>query len=156
MNVGLIFGIIFAVIVMGFLLFFGIQYFGEMTEAACKSQLGKQITDLENSVRSTLSLSQGSVQKLRLMVPSCYEKICFVDPEHPDRYPEGDWDPEEHVKLIARDEGRNVVVYKSSGLVKGYTMDKLKAYVNFCVSSSKEVSLVNTGRQVEITLPEFR
>ena len=155
MNVGLVFGMIFAAIVIGLLLLFGVKYFGEMSEAACESQMGQQITNLRNAVRSTLTLSKDSVQELRVIVSGCFEKICFVDPNHPEDYPEAGWDPENHVRLIVTNEKSNVIIYKSSGVVKGHKIEKFRPYVNFCMPSTKTVTLQNTGKLVEITLPEF-
>lgn len=155
MNVGFIFGMIFAAIVIGLLLLFGVKYFGEMSEAACESQMGQQITNLRNAVRSTLTLSKDSVQELRVIVSGCFEKICFVDPNHPEDYPEAGWDPENHVRLIVTNEKSNVIIYKSSGVVKGHKIEKFRPYVNFCMTSTKTVTLQNTGKLVEITLPEF-
>lgn len=155
MNVGLVFGIIFAAIVIGFLLFFGVRYFGDMSEAACESQMWQQIENLKNSVSSTLTLSKDSVQELRVIVPGCFEKICFVDPNHPEDYPEAGWEPENHVRLIVTNEKSNVIIYKSSGVVKGHKIEKFRPYVNFCMTSTKTLTLQNTGKIVEITPPEF-
>ncbi|MEE9323143.1 MAG: hypothetical protein V3U72_01230 [Candidatus Aenigmarchaeota archaeon] len=155
MNVGFVFGIILAIIIIGFLLFFGIKYIGEWSEMACESQMGQQITNLKNAVKSTLALSQGGSQELRITIPSCFEKICFVDPDHPEDYPPGGWEPETHVRIIVVNEKNSVVICRPSGVVEGYKIDKFKPYVNFCMTSTKTVILRNTGTLVEITLPEF-
>ena len=155
MNVGLVFGIIFAVIVIGFILFFGIKYMGEMSETACKSQAGQQISNLEKAVKSTLALSQGSSQELRVILPNCYEKMCFVDTEHPESYPEGGWEPDERTKMMTYQEKKNVFLFKPNGVVEGWRIEKLKPHINFCMSSTKKVILRNTGSLVEIALPGF-
>lgn len=155
MNVGLIFGIIFAAIVIGLVAFFGISYIGDMGNVSCMSQVGQQITNLEAAVRTTLSLSQGSSEEIRLIVPGCLDKFCFVDPEHTTDNPTDGWSPEDHVEIMVRNEDGNVVIYNPSGTVDTYKIDKVKPYVNFCIESSEELVLRNQGTFVEVALPEF-
>jgi len=155
MNVGLLFGVIFASIVIGFVLFFGVTYIGDMNNVSCASQLGQQMTNLESAVRSTLSLSQGSSQELKILVPGCFQKICFVDPEDPEKNPQQGWDPDRGVLSIVESQENNVIVYMPGGTVDAYRIDRFEPYVNFCITSTENVILKNTGREVQITLPEF-
>ena len=154
MNVGLIFGIIFAAIVIILLLFFGFKYINEVMVLGCESQLGQQITNLKKAVGSTLALSEGASQELRMLIPRCVERVCFVDPKHPEFKGEG-WVPNEFTTKLVSRYGYNVVVIKSNGGVDGYKIDKLKPYVNFCLTSSDDVIIRNAGALVEIMPPEF-
>lgn len=156
MNVGLVFGIIFAIIVMGFTLFFGFKYINEVMSLSCESQMGQQVTNLENGVESTLALSMDSVQKLKIIIPACIEKMCFVDPDYPElESAEGGWAPDGFLTDFISRYKYNVVIIKSSGQIDGYEIDKFKPYINFCLTSTKTANLRNTGTIVEITLPEF-
>lgn len=155
MDTSLVFGIIFASIVIGLLLFFGIRYIGDMSEMACKSQMGQQIITLENTVKATLSLSRGASQELRLLIPQCFKKICFVDPDHPEENTQEGWEPDTVATRMVVGEGDNVIIYHPDGVVEGKKINKLKPYVNFCIASSTDVIIRNAGALVEITLPGF-
>ena len=157
MDTSLVFGIIFAAIVIGLLVFFGLKYINEMMLVTCESQIGQQITNLRNAVKSTLSLSRGSSQEFRLLFPGCANKICFVDVNHPEIENSGEgWVPTEFTTTLVSSNKYSFLVFKPDNRVEGYTIDKFKPYVNFCISSSRDVILRNTGTTVEITLPEFQ
>lgn len=157
MNVGLVFGIIFAAIVIGLLMFFGFKYINEVVDLSCQSQMGQQIVNLEKAVDSTMTLSRGGSQKYNFLFPSCLERVCFVDPDNPGvDNPEGGWESTEFmIDLVSRYK-YNLIFIEPNGGFEGHVIDKVKPYVNFCLTSAKEVTLLNTGRTVEISLPEFR
>ena len=156
MNVGLVFGIIFAAIVIVLLLIFGGRYIQDIFVISCESQVGQRIVDIEKAVKSTYTLSQGSYQELRVMMPDCMEKVCFVDPDNPELdNPAGDWESSEFMTDLVSRYKYNVLMIRPSGGVDGYKIDKMKPYVNFCLTSTKTVILRNKGSLVDITLPEF-
>lgn len=156
MNVGLIFGIIFATIVIILLLFFGFRYINEVMFLSCESQMGQQIVNLEKAVKSTLSLSMDASQKLKIIVPGCIEKFCFVDPRYPEiTNTEGEWVPNEFITTFVSSYGYNIVIIKSNGEIDGHKIDKFRPYVNFCITSTNTITLRNTGTLVDATLPEF-
>ncbi len=156
MDVGLVFGIIFAAIVIILLLFFGFRYINEVMFLSCESQIGQQVINLEKGVESTLTLSMDASQKVKILVPNCIERFCFVDPNHPEiEYEEGGWIPSEFVTKFVSSYGYNVVIMKSNGEIDGHKIEKFRPYVNFCITSTREVILRNIGTLVEATLPEF-
>jgi hypothetical protein len=156
MDTGLVFGIIFAAIVIILLMVFGFRYINEVFFISCESQTGQQIVNLENAVKSTLTLSQGASQNLKIIIPNCLERMCFVDPDHPEvENIGGGWSPDEFTATLVSRYGYNVVLVKSNGEIDGRQIDKFRPYVNFCITSSKEVTLRNIGTLVEITLPGF-
>jgi hypothetical protein len=157
MDMALVFGIIFAAIVMGLLVFFGFKYINEMFAMSCESQTGQLTENLKNVVRSTSALSKGSVQEFKIIVQStCATRICFVDPQHPEiENTEGKWVPDELTTYLVSRNKYNLIITEKDGGIKGYIIEKLKPYVNFCLTSTRDVTIRNTGAMVEITLPEF-
>jgi hypothetical protein len=157
MDTSLVFGIIFASIVMGLLVFFGFRYISDMMSLGCESQTAQQMESLKSAVKSTLALSKGSVQEFKIIIQStCASKICFVDSQNPDvENRDGGWIPSEQSTYIVTRNGYNVLVYGNGDVMAGHAIDKFKPYVNFCVTSSRDVMLRNNGKTVEITLPEF-
>jgi hypothetical protein len=153
MDVGLIFGIIFASILIGFLMFFGIKYIGEMQDMSCRSQLGQQIDSLKTSTKYVLSLSMGSSQSFTFMVPGCAKKVCFVNADSPEENKELDWDPQTVERMLVVNEKYNVLIYNPDGSISGHKLDKLRPLVNFCIRKTEDIRLKNIGTLVELSPP---
>ncbi len=151
MNVGLVFGIIFAAIVIGFLLFFGFKYVNEMFSVNCEAILGDQIMKLKDQVSKTFHLSMGSTQEFVMIVPSCVEKICFVNPEDPSSY--GNWETNNVLTRMILVNKYNLIVFDRDKTFSGYRIDHMRTDYNFCVSSKKTLILRNDGSFVVISLP---
>lgn len=156
MDVGLVFGIIFAAIVIGLLVFFGFKYINEMISISCESQTQQQIENLKNVIKSTLALSRDAVQEFKIIIQSnCAPKICFVNPDDSGAYAEGGWVPNDFLTTMVSSYKYNVVIIKANGAIDGYKIEKFKPLVNFCITSTRDVMFRNSGKMVEITLPEF-
>jgi len=151
MNVGLVFGIIFTAIIIGFLLFFGFKYINEMFGVNCEAILGDQIIKLREQVGKTFQLSLGATQEFALTIPSCVEKICFVDPDHPGSY--GNWETNNVLTRMILQNRYNMIVFNKDQTFNGYVTDHLKTEDNFCVSSKQTLLLKNDGSFVIIKLP---
>jgi hypothetical protein len=128
-----------------------------MFSISCESQTGQIMENLKNTVKSTLTLSKGSSRELKIILQSnCATKICFVDPQHPEiENKEGGWIPDEFSTYLVSRNKYNFLIFEKEGGIKGYTIEKMKPYVNFCITKTKEVIVRNTGTFAEITLPEF-
>jgi hypothetical protein len=157
MEVGLIFGIIFAAIVMGLLIFFGFRYISDMISISCESQVQQQAENLKNVAKSTLALSKDSAQEFKIIIQSnCVSRMCFVNTDNPQvENNEWGWIPSEFLTTMVSRYGYNVIITRPDGAIDGYQIDKLKPSVNFCLTSTKEVTLRNAGKTVDVTLPEF-
>ena len=156
MNVGLIFGIIFAIIVMGLLVVFGMRYFGEVMEVSCESHIGQEIINIEKAVDKVRTVSQGSAIELIVLVPSCVERVCFVDPEHPEiENKKGGWTTNDFISDLVSSNGHNVVLLKDDGSYDGYTVNKLRPLVNFCITSKEKTTVRNMGSSIEISLSDL-
>ncbi|NIO22560.1 MAG: hypothetical protein GTN38_00850 [Candidatus Aenigmarchaeota archaeon] len=148
MNVGLVFGIIFAAIVIGFLLFFGFKYINEMFEVNCDAILGDQIIKLRDQVEKTFQLSLGSSQEFILNIPSCTEKMCFVDYDDPSSY--GNWETDNILTRMIIQNKYSLIVFDRDKNFEGYEIERLKPNYNFCVSSRKTLLLKNEGSFVNV------
>lgn len=161
MEVGLIFGIIFAAIVMGLLIFFGFRYISDMISVTCESQVQQQAENLKNAARSTLALSKDSAQEFKIIIQSnCVSRMCFVDPDNPQvENKEWGWVPSEFLTKMVSSYKYNVVITRPDGTIDGYAIDKLVPSSNFCLTSTRDVTLRNAVRSgkafVEITIPEL-
>ena len=150
MEVGLVFGIIFTAIIIGFLLFFGFKYINEMFGVNCEAVLGDQIIKLRDRVGDTFQLSMGATQEFTLIVPNCIEKICFVNPGDPSSY--GNWETNNVINNMILAYGYNMIVFNEDKTFNGHKIDHLTTEYNFCVSSKKNLLLKNDGSFVVIEL----
>ena len=152
MEVSLVFGIIFASIVMGLIVFFGYNYINQMMTLSCQSQLGQQIENMKSTIKSTLTLSKGSAQEFDILLQSnCATKICFVDPEMASIENEADgWMPDEFTAYFASRNKFNIIIFKPDKGMDGYEIAKLKPSANFCLTSSRKVIFRNTGVLVDV------
>jgi len=143
MNVGLVFGIIFAAILIGFVLFFGFNYINEMFDINCKATVGDQIIKIREITDKTFRLSLGAKQEYVLLIPPCVEKICFVDHEDPFSY--GNWETNSVLTRLITENEYSVIIFEKDETFEGYVVDHLKPDYNFCVSSKKTLLLTNDG-----------
>jgi hypothetical protein len=156
MDVSLVFGIVLAAIVIGLLMFFGYDYISKMLSLSCESQLGQQIQNMKNKVKSTLTLSKGAAQEFDIMLQSnCVTKVCFVDPDQASiENKEAGWEADEFTSSFASKNSYNVIIIKPGNGIDGYQIAKLKPSVNFCLTSSKKVIFRNTGTLVDVSQPK--
>jgi len=148
MNVGLIFGIIFAAVIIGFLLFFGFVYLSDMMNFNCEAILRDQIIKLREQVGKTFRLSLGASQEFELLIPQCIEKICFINPEDPSSY--GNWQTSNAINIIVKSYGYNMIVFSKDQTFDGHKIDNLAAEYNFCIHSKETILLKNDGPLVMV------
>jgi len=148
MNVGLVFGIIFAVILIGFVLFFGFNYINEMFDINCKATLGDQVIKIGEMTDKTSRLSLGAKQEYDLLIPPCVEEVCFVDYEDPSSY--GNWETNSVLTRLITENKYSLMIFDKDGTFEGYEVDHLKPDYNFCVSSKKTLLLTNDGPFVAV------
>jgi len=153
MDVGILFGIILAIIVMGFVIFFGYRYVSDMTCIQGDSTTAQQIINLEKSVQDTFSLSMGSSKDFTLMVGACSGKVCFVDTANTESNPAGGWETNNVFDDLVTSEKLNILILDSKGNYKeGREIKNMKPAENFCISSAKKLLLTNKGRYVSISI----
>ena len=156
MNVGMVFAMIFALIMIAMILVFGIGGIGNIFCLSSDAQVASTIKDLESMVEQTYVLSEGSSRVFDLVLPGD-AKFCFVnteDPGEPGAYlnPEHDWVPEEAYSTIIRERGYNLWYTQCSGR-DGYKLEHLgvRDAKSFCVAGGDSLYLLNKGLYVEVS-----
>ena len=145
MNVGMIFGIIFTLILMGLIFVFGGKQIASMFNIAGDATVYNDINILEKEVANVYSMTQGSSK--RLLVHAREDaKVCFINIERSD-ITENGWDG--NMGFVAKNTGYNVMIFKEKGF-DGKHIKHLEPQKNFCITESKYLVLVNRGRFVDV------
>ncbi|MBI2675953.1 MAG: hypothetical protein HYX24_05815 [Candidatus Aenigmarchaeota archaeon] len=172
MNVHLVFGLVFAAIVLFLILFFGMQQIKGLFCFGQEAKLSKAVDDITRLSYETYQLAEGSSRLYRVDI-SRSDRICFVSPSKP--YPrdwpkdEFDWKPESIVyeKMISDMSSQyyqsNMWVYSGckGGVGQGYKAVSVvpKARFggdsgNFCSSGGHTLFFENRGTEVEVSVKE--
>jgi len=154
MGIGMVFGIIFAIVVMGMILVFGTDAIISIFCMGSDAQTQKTIKNLQTMVDDLYVLPSGSGDYFTLNLPKD-SKLCFVNTTHPGPvfYPDPlkTWDPDVVYQRIITEEGYNIW-YHHCGGQSGGTIDNL--YINpdknFCAKPGMKIYLENVGRWVAI------
>lgn len=163
-NVGMVFGIVITIIVIGFVLTMGM---GQITEFFCigsNSQAAKAVKDVESISGEVYLLGKGSSKTHKLSIPSDI-KICFVNTEDPSPHPYMDndltWNPSkivlENILLNPNSENykSNVWIYFCGDPIgEGYKISYVSPSKSFCVSSGRELYIENKASFVDISIIE--
>ena len=94
MNVGMLFGIIFTIIVIAFVVFFGYEQISSFIGISSGASMSQQIEDFRDEVGNVNTLAMGSVKRFNFKVYAGVERVCFVDSEDPSPEPSNDWNPD--------------------------------------------------------------
>lgn len=154
MSVGVIFGLIFTIIVMIMLIVFGSTILAFIFPQGNDAQLLRVIENMETVVDDIHFQSSGSGQYFTLNIPK-NSKLCFVNSSHPDPtyYPDPKmtWDPDIVYQKMITDGGYNIWYETSSGEsggeIKKLSIAKGK---NFCAFSGMKIYLQNVAGRVTI------
>lgn len=153
MSVGMIFGMIFAIIVMSMLIAFGADILGILFGMGSDAQLMKSIKNMETVV-DDLYHYPGNTEYFTLNIPKD-AKLCFVNTSNPEPVyypdPKKTWDPDIVYQRIIREEGYNIWYEtssgKSGGEIKRLSIAEGKS---FCAVPGMELYLQNVGGKVTI------
>lgn len=150
MNVGMVFAVIFTVILISFLLVF---WSGGITRFLCLSsdaQTHKVIKDMEVMVEELGYTAEGSAKRLQLRLPS-ETRFCFVDPDNPSGSPSKGWESDPVYEKIIKEKGYNLWYFYCSGR-NGYKLPGLRVKYNFCSVSGDVLFFENMGLYIEVSL----
>ncbi|NOX71377.1 MAG: hypothetical protein GXO64_01630 [Candidatus Micrarchaeota archaeon] len=151
MNVNMIFALLFAIIIIMVVLFFGTRQMGDLTNINTQTAFYNKLNKFDDAVSSVATMSMGSEQKFEFTVPSTVEKICFVDRNNPDSNPTENWELDNIVERLITNNDYNLLVYeKDKNVPIGRKIDYLVPDENFCITSGKTLWLENKGRVVSI------
>jgi len=78
MNIGLIFGVIFAIVLIGLLLVFGYQQIVQMQHLQQIAQIKRAMDDLQTATERVYSLGGESAEKFTFSLPGGVSKVCFI------------------------------------------------------------------------------
>lgn len=152
MQVGAIFGLIFAILVMAFMIFFGS---GMLEDFICVGNVGQTnhvIQNLEGLIDDIQASGSNSRKQFIMNIPR-NAKVCFVDPENPGRNILGGWnpDPNLYIEEEIKAQGYNLwIEYNCGTNPPGHKLDYLVIDENFCVGSKEIILLTNIGIEVRV------
>jgi hypothetical protein len=150
MQVGAVFGIIFALIIMAFVLYFGADQIANIMCLGNTGQTTKTVHNLESLVDEIQAAGEGSSDTFRMNIPD-NAKVCFINPSDPSPSIIGDWLPDPSIEEIIRFEGFNAWIFYNCGKSdRGQKMDFIVTDRNFCAHSGDTLLLTNIGIQVKV------
>ena len=148
MNVGLVFALLAALILIAFLLVFGLGAIGGIFNVNEQAQVQKVVSDLEGVVKELYYRSPGNSVVTELGMPQG-TSICFVNSSESNVWPERwkTWNPSQDIKSILDANDYNIWYFYSTGN-SGYRIEHLEVPESFCTIAGTEVYLENRGTYV--------
>ncbi len=162
MEIGFAFTLIFALIVLGVVLFFGSDMIQQLLGLTGDAQLVNQVTEIQK-----LSCGQarddtcsgglfwsilGDTRPFTISIPGGFTKICFLDPESDLSRSTETWDGSDRLANLAIEgKKQNIYGFKSAGENPGFRIPKLKPSQNFCVDKNTDLVLTAKGQYVEVS-----
>ena len=152
MDVSMVFGIIFTLIVMGLLLVFGWQQIANLFGIGEEAQVASTIKGLEKKIDDLYYKAEGSRASFVLSFPKEY-RMCFFSPANPSPQFYQDksmtWNPGQTTKYRINQSSYNSWHYKGNNdeAGDGYIFPHLQmpAEKNFCATGQSKIYIVNTG-----------
>lgn len=162
MDTSMVFGIIFAIIVIGLVLAFGGQQIVSLFCVGETAQVQREVREIERQVFDVYNMGTGTTKPYTINLPSNV-KLCFLDPQDytPENYanPLYDWSPQrilvEHILNAPESQyyQSNVwIEYSCTGEKAGRKTSYLRPEKNFCAVDNTRVYMENMGTYVEISL----
>ncbi len=151
MNVGMIFAIIFTVIVIVFLLTGGMKMITDLLGLGEEAQIKAQIDTLRNVVASEVYWLpiEGSKPFEFSLTPGT-DRVCFFNYLDPGANPEKGWEGNNVIEYQARMMNYTVYYFFKDGNENGYAIEKAMVTESFCTKSPMDLMLISRGRHVEI------
>ena len=152
MNVGMVFAMIFAIIVIMLFFIYGFDAIQNFTCVGNEAKVSKSLNDLKSVVDDLYLQAEGSSNEFRLNLPADAE-FCFVNPASPERNPTGGWTEDDVIINYIRNEYANGVGYTlyyahCSGK-DFYELKRIQPASNFCIQSGR-LYLENQGFYVSV------
>lgn len=159
MQVGAVFGLIFALIVMGFVLFFGSSQIANVMCIGSIGQTTKAVKNLEALVDDIQASGEGSSDTYRVNTAG-NANLCFIDPDDPRPSISGRWLPDPDLypvteKKIQTGHYNVWIEYNCGNMEPGYIMDYVVTPFpgqpgNFCIGAGETLLLTNIGAEVRV------
>ena len=157
MDVSLIFGIIFTIIVMGALLVFGWDQIANLLGFGGEAQTLRSIDNLNKKIDFIYRNAEGSRTEFALAFPKDF-RLCFFNSSNPAPRFYSDrsmtWNPDQTVLFRINQSGFNSWYYRgendAAGHGYGFAYLGIPTEKNFCVPGGTRLSIVNRGYTVEV------
>jgi hypothetical protein len=152
MNIGMIFALLGALILIAFLLVFGLGAIAGLFNVNEQAQVQKVVSDLEGVVEELYYRAPGNSVLTELRMPQG-TSVCFVNSSERKVYPERwkTWDPSQDIKYILKSHDFNIWYFWSTGN-EPYNIEHLEVEESFCTIPGVEVYLENRGTYVSAEL----
>ncbi len=157
MDVSMVFGIIFTVIVMAVLLVFGWDQIANLFGFGGEAQTLRSIDSLGKKIDMIYRNAEGSRAEFTLAFPKDY-RLCFFNSSSPAAKYYSDrsrtWNPDQTVKFRINQSGFNSWYYKGADNAVGnghiFPYLDIPTEKNFCAQGGTRLSVVNMGYGVEV------
>ena len=148
MNIGMVFALLGAIILIAFLLAFGLEAIVGIFNVNEQAQVQKLISDLEDVVEELYYRAPGNSVLTELRMPQG-TRICFVNSSENKVYPEKwkTWNPSQDIKDILDIDSYNIWYFWSIG-DEPYNIEHLVVPKSFCTIPGTEVYMENHGTYV--------
>lgn len=150
MEVGLVFTIIFVVIVIVFLLTIGADQIMKIFGLGEDAQIANTVNKLQDSIESVYWSAIGSTQPFEFGFTAGMDSACFLDAADPSANPELGWVGDPLVESLIKANNYTVVVFKKNREYSGFHLEKARPSQNFCIGVAKDINLLNMGTWVDI------
>ncbi|MBU0953765.1 MAG: hypothetical protein KKA90_05120 [Nanoarchaeota archaeon] len=152
MNVGPVFGIIFALIALGLLLVFGFDQVMTIFSFNDEATILRQVESLEKSVADVYNLAEGSSKEFIVVIPK-NTKFCFLNVSEPTKPSVIDgWLPgtitRYHLETPTDPLYGSNVWTDVNDVENGYKIGHLVSKINFCFTGKATAYLTNIGPAV--------
>ena len=153
MDASMTFALILTVVIIGFVLAFGMGQVGDLFCMSGDAQVGKAISDLEAISSEVYNLAEGSSRVFRVSLSGDY-KLCFVNKDSPgiQLYPSAEswknWQADPVFESMIKSKGYNIW-YKMCSGQGGKAVPYIKVEKSFCASGGNDIYLENKGLWVE-------
>ena len=153
MDVSLIFGIIFTIILISVILVFGGGVIADFFGMSGQAQVLKSIDNLGKKADELYRLAGGSSEQFKLSFSKDY-KLCFFNSSDPQKHLSAGWDPDGTVIYRIKQSGYNTWYYQGTNDAagSGVKVSYLRTATadNFCVPGGSTVYLTNRGDYVSV------
>ena len=153
MDVSMIFGIIFALILIGALLAFGLPLIEKYIKIGIDSEVLKTIDNLQKKVDEIYRLAENSAEEFKLSFPKDY-KLCFFNSSDPKKHYSAGWDPDSTTLYRINQSRYNVWYYSGDddarGDGKAIPYLDIPTEKNFCVPGGSKVYVTKRWSGVSI------
>lgn len=151
MEVGMVFAIIFSVIVIVFLLTGGMKMITDFLGFGEGAQIEAGIRELRNvASKEVYWLPIGGSKPFEFTVTPGTDRVCFFDYLDPRANPERGWEGNNVIEYQVRQENYTVYLFMKNGNENGYQIERARAEESFCIKSTQDIMLTSRGRYVEI------